>query len=87
MCAADYAWPFSKRVSSDCKDLVSKILVVDTSKRITVQEIQVRQRATHVFPGCLGAVHLSLSKTPSCGGGEPTTCTSGLCCPAMMKVC
>ena len=49
MCAADYAWPSSRRISSECKDLVSKILVVDASKRITVQGIQVRYMAAHVL--------------------------------------
>ena len=49
MCAADYKWPSSRRVSSECKDLVSKILVVDASKRITVQGIQVRHMAAHVL--------------------------------------
>ncbi len=39
--AADYEWPSSKRISKECKDLVSRILVADPKHRIAIAEIQV----------------------------------------------
>ena len=45
--AADYEWPSSKRVSKECKDLVSKILVADPKQRIAIAEIQVGE--CHLF--------------------------------------
>ncbi|CAL5229102.1 g12364 [Coccomyxa viridis] len=37
---ADYEWPSSKKVSKECKDLLSKILVADPKRRIAIAEIQ-----------------------------------------------
>ncbi|CAL8468575.1 g8115 [Coccomyxa elongata] len=37
---ADFAFPTDIPVSAECKDLMSKILVVDPEKRLTVQQIQ-----------------------------------------------
>lgn len=37
---ADFAFPTDIPVSAECKDLISKILVVDPEKRLTVQQIQ-----------------------------------------------
>ena len=48
--AADFQWPSSKRVSPECKDIVAKILVVDASKRISIQEIQVRSLRAITIP-------------------------------------
>ena len=42
MCAADYEFPASKPVSEECKDILSRILVADPAKRITIAEIQAR---------------------------------------------
>ena len=39
--AAEYEWPSSKKVSRECKDLVSKILVADPKHRISIAGIQV----------------------------------------------
>ncbi|CAK0785491.1 hypothetical protein CVIRNUC_008700 [Coccomyxa viridis] len=67
---ADYKWPSSRRVSSECKDLVSKILVVDASKRITVQGIQEHPWFQTALPGSLTSVdeynahYVELSKAP-----------------------
>ncbi len=40
--AADYEFPASKPVSDECKDFLSRILVVDPARRMTLSEIQVR---------------------------------------------
>lgn len=37
---ADFVFPPDIPVSAECKDLISKILVVDPEKRLTVQQIQ-----------------------------------------------
>lgn len=37
---ADFSFPHNIHVSEECKDLISKILVVDPEKRLTVQQIQ-----------------------------------------------
>jgi len=36
----DYRFPENIPVSSDCRDLISKILVADVSKRLTIEQIQ-----------------------------------------------
>lgn len=38
--AVDYNFPSSIPVSSECKDLLSKILVADPAKRYTIADIQ-----------------------------------------------
>ncbi|CAL8464870.1 g4405 [Coccomyxa elongata] len=37
---ADFVFPHNIHISDECKDLISKILVVDPEKRLTVQQIQ-----------------------------------------------
>ena len=44
--AADYEWPSSKKVSDECKDLVSRILVADPKRRMAIAEIQVGECLT-----------------------------------------
>jgi serine/threonine-protein kinase SRK2 len=36
----DYVFPRNFPISDECKDLLSKILVVDPEKRLTVQQVQ-----------------------------------------------
>lgn len=36
----DYRFPQNIPVSADCKDLISKILVADVSKRLSIEQIQ-----------------------------------------------
>ena len=40
VCAADYELPATKPVSEECKDILSRILVVDPAQRINIAEIQ-----------------------------------------------
>ena len=48
MClAAEYEWPSSKRISSECKDLVSRMLVTDPKHRIAIADIQVCEDDHH----------------------------------------
>ncbi len=37
---ADFVFPHNIYISDECKDLISKILVVDPEKRLTIQQIQ-----------------------------------------------
>lgn len=36
----EYEWPSALRLSPECRDLMSQILVADPSKRITIQQLQ-----------------------------------------------
>ena len=56
VCAADYELPASKPVSAECKDILSRILVVDPAKRINIKEIQVS-----FFTHCAGRCVLRCS--------------------------
>lgn len=37
---ADYTFPRNIPISEECKDLLRKILVVDPTKRLSVQQVQ-----------------------------------------------
>jgi len=39
----DYRFPQNIPVSESCRDLISKILVADVSKRLTIEQIQAHQ--------------------------------------------
>ena len=55
-CAGRFSWPSHVALSAEAKDLITKMLCVDVSKRITMAEIQVR--SVFVPPNaCRGGRH------------------------------